>query len=360
MLDPGRSHIPPPGGRALRPISPMKRPPKDSATSSEAGRGRCRVPGCARRARRCTGARLAALAEPPPTALSSTRFFAMRMSAGPRMTMKSDGKMQPTSGNSILIGAFAAISSARWRRSIRSCSDWTCSTLLIATPSCSAWMTAPMKFVSAGTSVRGMMSRSASRRALPTRTSARARRNSSMRGPSIFSTTLPRAASKPRPARTEIVRRSRASGIWSTIACWRARIRRPSQNSGNDVADRGRPLRRPGRRDRCRRRGGGRQRGRRAIANTTALITFIPSHSGTRRSPGFPARARFFSVFDVNEVDVKRRRCRRGDRPAAARVRSKNGAWSSSSSRFFACIDPSWVRRAWTGSTEDRPARPTR
>ena len=30
------------------------------------------------------------------------------MMAGPRMTMNSDGKMHPTSGNSILIGAFAA------------------------------------------------------------------------------------------------------------------------------------------------------------------------------------------------------------------------------------------------------------
>ena len=62
--------------------------------------------------------------------------------------MNSDGKMHPTSGKSILIGALAAISSARWRRSMRSCSDWTWSTLLIETPSCSAWMIAPMKFVS--------------------------------------------------------------------------------------------------------------------------------------------------------------------------------------------------------------------
>ena len=53
----------------------------------------------------------------------------IRMIAGPRMMMNSDGKMQPTSGNSILIGALAAISSARWRRSMRSCSDWTWRTL---------------------------------------------------------------------------------------------------------------------------------------------------------------------------------------------------------------------------------------
>ena len=70
------------------------------------------------------------------------------MMAGPRMTMNSDGKMHPTSGNSILIGAFAACSSARWRRSMRSCSDWTWSTFEIETPSCSAWMIAPMKLVS--------------------------------------------------------------------------------------------------------------------------------------------------------------------------------------------------------------------
>jgi len=53
-----------------------------------------------------------------------------------------------------------------------------------------------------------------------------------MRGPFIFSTTLPSAASKPRPARTEIVRRSRASGIWSRIAFWRFLTRPLSQNSG--------------------------------------------------------------------------------------------------------------------------------
>ncbi len=75
-----------------------------------------------------------------------------------------------------------------------------------------------MKFVSGGTSVRGMMSRSASRRVLPIRTSARARRNSSASGPFVFSTTLPSAASKPSPARTEIVNRSRVSGIASRIA----------------------------------------------------------------------------------------------------------------------------------------------
>src|SRR5262249_23366498 len=39
-------------------------------------------------------------------------------------------------------------------------------------------------------------------------------------------------------------------------------------------------------------------------------------------------------------------------------VRSRKGAWSSSSSRFLACIVPSWVSRAWTGSTGELPASP--
>ena len=41
------------------------------------------------------------------------RLIMIRMIAGPRITMNIDGKMQPTSGKSILIGALAAISSAR-------------------------------------------------------------------------------------------------------------------------------------------------------------------------------------------------------------------------------------------------------
>ena len=65
---------------------------------------------------------------------------------------------------------------------------------------------------------------------------------------------------------------------------------------------------------------------KKAIPNPMALITFIPSHSGTRRSPGFPARARFFSVLDVKEVEVKRVAVPER-RPASGRtVRSKNGS----------------------------------
>src|SRR3954469_24883950 len=90
----------------------------------------------------------------------------------------------------------------------------------------------------------------------------------------------------------------------------------------------------------------------------TAPMALTASQSPTRRSPGLPARASRFSVRSENDVLVTRDMV--PDRRAASgrRVRSTNGAWSSSSSRFLACMDPSWVRRAWTGSTGELPARP--
>ncbi len=94
------------------------------------------------------------------------------------------------------------------------------------------------------------------------------------------------------------------------------------------------------------------------IAKTTAQIALMPIQSATRRSPGLPAIARLFSVLDVKDDEVNRETVPER-RPASGRiVRSKNGAWSSSSSRFLACIVPSWVRRAWTGSTLEEPASP--
>ncbi len=76
-------------------------------------------------------------------------------------------------------------------------------------------------------------------------------------------------------------------------------------------------------------------------------------------SPGLPASARRFSVLSLNEVLVIRD-MRPDSRLASGRsVRSTNGCWSSSSSRFLACIDPSWVSRAWTGSTGELPASAT-
>src|SRR5215204_3131557 len=94
------------------------------------------------------------------------------------------------------------------------------------------------------------------------------------------------------------------------------------------------------------------------IPKTMAEMALMPSQSATRRSAGLPASARRFSVFSVK--DVVATRDIRPERPAASgrSVRSMNGAWSSSSSRFLACMVPSWVRRAWTGSTGALPPSP--
>src|SRR5512141_914986 len=89
-----------------------------------------------------------------------------------------------------------------------------------------------------------------------------------------------------------------------------------------------------------------------------APMALMPSQSATRRSPGLPASARRFSVDALKDWLVMRA-TEPDRRPAKGRsVRSMSGAWSSSSSRFFACMLPSWFRRAWTGSTDGLLASP--
>src|SRR5262245_63016687 len=91
---------------------------------------------------------------------------------------------------------------------------------------------------------------------------------------------------------------------------------------------------------------------------TIAPTALMPSQSATRRLPGLPASASRFSVRSWND-ELATRDMRPESREASGRsVRSRNGCWSSSSSRFFACIAPSWVRRACTGSTDEREVRP--
>src|SRR3954454_10226562 len=99
-------------------------------------------------------------------------------------------------------------------------------------------------------------------------------------------------------------------------------------------------------------------RKKKRIAPTIAPTTLIPSQSATRMSPGLPASANRFSVVARTEELAMRFDLSDSRATSGRSVRSMNGAWSSSSSRFFACIDPSWVRRAWTGSTGALPARP--
>src|SRR3990170_3230032 len=74
-------------------------------------------------------------------------------------------------------------------------------------------MPAATKLVSSPTPRRSAMSRNASRRSLPRRISWITRPNSRAKSLSHFSFTLAMAASKPKPASTQMVSRSRASGM---------------------------------------------------------------------------------------------------------------------------------------------------
>ena len=156
----------------------------------------------------------------------------MLMMAGPMTTTNSAGKMQNTMGMSIFTGAFWARSWASWRRLIRISSDWARSTRPIDTPKVSAWRMASTNERSSGTLVRCSMARMASERLAPARTSPSIRANSSESGPGTAAMVRSRACSKPRPASTLMVSRSRMSGSLRCSSFWRSSTRRFSQASG--------------------------------------------------------------------------------------------------------------------------------
>ena len=255
-----------------------------------------------------------------------------------------------------MIGALAACSSARWRRSMRSCSDWTWSTLLIDTPSCSAWMIAPMKLVS-GRHV-GARDDVAQRVAAGLADADLGQRPAELVGERALQL-LDHLAPARRRSRGRPARRSSAGpacpGSASRMALLAGLDRAgSSQNSGSDEAERRGRRRRsmtPSRkRCPCRTPKTSRRPGRRPTTATTSLEARASRRR--RRSPGLPAmrEALLGAAGERGAADALGVRPRGG--PTSGRsVRSKNGCWSSSSSRFLACIEPSWVRRAWTGST---------
>ncbi len=101
------------------------------------------------------------------------------MTAGPRVTTHSAGKMQTTSGKTILTPVLAAASSARWRRLVRSVCEWTrsdCATLVPNLSVCTSIVTSEMM---SSTPVRSARLRSASGRGLPARSSRLISRSSS-------------------------------------------------------------------------------------------------------------------------------------------------------------------------------------
>ena len=285
----------------------------------------------------------------------------IRMMAGPRMTMNSDGKMHPTSGNSILIGAFAACSSARCRRSIRSCSDWTWSTFEIDTPSCSAWMIAPMKFVSgADFGSRDDVAERLAARLADANLGERPAELLGERTLELLDDLAERgveAETGPDGDRQEVERvrdheQDRVLALLDPPAEPELRDRVAEQQP--DDADITKlsgigSFMKPTTTNRKKKR----------IAPTTAPMALTPSQSATRRLPGLPARARRFSAFSWNELLAIRETRRTARRPAgagsargtAAGARAPRGSWPA--------WCPSWVRRAWTGSTGELPVSPT-
>src|SRR6185436_2143960 len=93
------------------------------------------------------------------------------IAAGPIVTTQIAGKMQNTSGKTILTPVFAAASSARCLRLVRSVSDWTRSDCATLVPNLSVWTSIATSDEMSSTPVRVARLRSASVRALPARSS---------------------------------------------------------------------------------------------------------------------------------------------------------------------------------------------
>ena len=127
--------------------------------------------------------------------------------------------MQNTIGMSIFTGAFWARSWASCRRLMRISSAWARSTRPIETPKVSAWRMASTNERTSGTFVRCSSARIASARLAPARTSPSIRANSSESAPGTAEIVRSSACSKPRPASTLMVSRSRMSGSFMRRSC---------------------------------------------------------------------------------------------------------------------------------------------
>src|SRR5205085_3833794 len=91
------------------------------------------------------------------------------MAAGPMVTTQIAGKMQKTSGNTILTPVLAAASSARWRRLVRSVSEWTRSDWATLVPNLSVWISIATSEMTSSTPVRSPRFLNASTRFIPPR-----------------------------------------------------------------------------------------------------------------------------------------------------------------------------------------------
>src|SRR6266404_1921272 len=132
---------------------------------------------------------------------------------GKPITMKVHGKMHMISGPSILTGASSASFSARWKRSVRRCSDCARRIGPRLLPIISPCTRALTRLLMGPKSSRDAMSRIASVRGLPARTSRNRRLTSATSGPGgILSTAVCSAEERFNPPSTDIVTMSRKKG----------------------------------------------------------------------------------------------------------------------------------------------------
>src|SRR4029079_10909198 len=108
-----------------------------------------------------------------------TRTCTNLIAAGPIVTTQIAGKIQKTRGNTILTPVFAAASSARCRRLVRSTSEWTRSDCATLVPNLSVCTSIATSDTTSSTPVRSARFFSASWRPLPARRSRVIRRSSS-------------------------------------------------------------------------------------------------------------------------------------------------------------------------------------
>jgi hypothetical protein len=152
----------------------------------------------------------------------------MLIAAGPMMTMISDGKMNSTSGSVILTATVAAFSSARCMRRVRIHSDCTRRAVATLVPKSSVWLSVADSDFRSSTPVRAASRRKASVRFTPAWTSRNVILNSAASSGaenSCSSATRAIAASRPRPASTQVTSRSSVSGNARSIEVLRAETR---------------------------------------------------------------------------------------------------------------------------------------
>ena len=173
------------------------------------------------------------------------------------------------------------------------------------------------------------MARIASARPTPICISWSRRANSCASGPSVFLATRRTAASKPSPASTEMVSRSRASGSALRISVSRFCAGVVEQEFGQDVAEGA-----ASRGDEQRR--GRRASPRRAVYRKPSAPSDAEAEHLEPDDPvdvpagGLPAMSRRCWIFSaVSARDEPAARRRRAGRPAGAMTRSANGRSSS-------------------------------